>query len=227
MEKEINKLHTHIGRSKFAIFAVVGFLTLLTYLLITVSAQLATETVTTDSHARSGITLPIQPTEEPSYPGGRDKNDPVGPDDLVETTPDSCYTINMESGSGTEYAGSKQFCRNLQFSCNNTSLTEKEGAELAQRIQDALRGIYRTSSECKISGSTVFCTDDNRRSCPAFGLTAKLILEDACKCNTARSEPVEGEVRINLPPTEPTDSPFLLPPGQGGIPIPSVGNPVR
>lgn len=69
MEKEVNKLHTHIGRSKFAIFAVVGFLAILTYLLITVSGQLASDTVTTGSSAydsgRGGATLPVEPGPDP------------------------------------------------------------------------------------------------------------------------------------------------------------------
>ncbi len=41
-EAHVKNLHTSLLRSKWAIFAIVGFLTLLTYLLITVSKQVGT-----------------------------------------------------------------------------------------------------------------------------------------------------------------------------------------
>lgn len=58
----MNKVHTHIGRGKLAIFAVVAFLGLVTYLLITMSTQLAEMPVTSGSQAR--VTL-IGPTVTP------------------------------------------------------------------------------------------------------------------------------------------------------------------
>ena|SRR3989338_707029 len=39
MEKEIQRLHRRLARSKFAVFLIIGFLALLTYLLITVANQ--------------------------------------------------------------------------------------------------------------------------------------------------------------------------------------------
>ena len=41
MEKEVARIRTHVGRSKFAIFAIAGFLGLMTYLMISLSNQIA------------------------------------------------------------------------------------------------------------------------------------------------------------------------------------------
>lgn len=229
MEKELNKLHTHIGRSKFAIFAVVGFLALLTYLLITVSSQLASTSITTDTSARGIVRgpwpIPGLPEVPPIPSPGEGK---IG--EAYTQDGDSCYTIQMESGSGIEFAGAKQYCRNLQFSCNQVALSESAKADLAQRLQSALSSIYRYSGTCRASGSTVFCTDDNTRSCPGFGTTAKLILEDACGCNGTSTAP-GGDTPIISQTPEPTDNPYTpvdpiapIDPGRP-IPIPSVNPP--
>ena len=66
MNKEISQLHRHIGRSKIAIFVIVGFLTLITYLLITISQQLAdtsTTLITQKTEANEpGFTPPVEPS---------------------------------------------------------------------------------------------------------------------------------------------------------------------
>ncbi len=61
MEKEVQRAHTHIGRSKLAIFAIVGFLAVITYLLITISNQLQTASITTGTEAASArhVSMPI------------------------------------------------------------------------------------------------------------------------------------------------------------------------
>ena len=43
MEKEINRIHKRLRRSKFAVFLIIAFLALLTYLLIVVAGQVTTE----------------------------------------------------------------------------------------------------------------------------------------------------------------------------------------
>src|SRR3990167_11228904 len=54
MDKEIAHLHTKIGRSKFAVYLIIGFLALLTYLLIVVSRGVSNE---------QAVNLPSQASE--------------------------------------------------------------------------------------------------------------------------------------------------------------------
>jgi len=60
-DAHVKKLHTSLLRSRWAIFAIVGFLTLLTYLLITVSKQVGT----TETQIN---TAPRASTNEPNAP---------------------------------------------------------------------------------------------------------------------------------------------------------------
>lgn len=60
MEKDVARLRTHVGRSKVAIFAIAGFLGLLTYLMISLSNQIATLSVPSSSHATEATdTTPV------------------------------------------------------------------------------------------------------------------------------------------------------------------------
>ena len=80
-DAHVKKLHTDLLRSKWAIFAIVGFLTLLTYLLITVSKQVSVQESLINTAPRAseptGILWPtITPT--PGGPEGRPFPTPTG-----------------------------------------------------------------------------------------------------------------------------------------------------
>lgn len=67
MDKEIAHLHTKIGRSKFAIFLIIGFLFLITYLLITVSKQVSTPEAQISTAPRANYDASDDSSMTPQY----------------------------------------------------------------------------------------------------------------------------------------------------------------
>lgn len=62
MEEKLNKLNTHQARGRFAIYLIIGFLILITYLVINLSNQVSNTEVTTGSDAATFRTQIRQPS---------------------------------------------------------------------------------------------------------------------------------------------------------------------
>jgi hypothetical protein len=60
-DAHIQHLHTSLFRSKWAIFSIVAFLTLLTYLLITVSGQISTQETMINTAPKANTLMPDEP----------------------------------------------------------------------------------------------------------------------------------------------------------------------
>lgn len=63
MEEKLNKLNTHQARGRFAIYLIIGFLILITYLVINLSNQVSNTEVTTGSDAatfREPVVVPVK-----------------------------------------------------------------------------------------------------------------------------------------------------------------------
>lgn len=90
MEEKINSLHRRQNRTRIAIFAIVGFLSLLTYLLISVSQELATETITTGSRASDALFARVSELNQQdmiSQERQNENNENIDPKSCTQGTP--------------------------------------------------------------------------------------------------------------------------------------------
>ncbi|OGK15069.1 hypothetical protein A3H80_00900 [Candidatus Roizmanbacteria bacterium RIFCSPLOWO2_02_FULL_37_19] len=139
MEKEIAKVHRRLRRSKLAIYVIIAFVALLTYLLIVVSQEINQQAViyqpkaaTVDYYRRNPRFNPTNPTIKPTEPtvtptsfpatppkecsGNLLKGPPELGSDLIRCTDGREYNIPSGSGADEEYA--KEVC------CNYESVTD-------------------------------------------------------------------------------------------------------
>lgn len=184
------KINAHLSRSKFAIFLVIGFLALITYLLIVISNQLAqTESVTTESQAamlNGGLRQGLQYGD-----GMMNQENMILEDDLNEKadTVSSCYTITGQSGSGLDPDPRRRTCTDLSYQCNLREYSADEYESIVAEIQRVLEGTGYTGQCSVIEGAPgrsltkIDCTDDTRHACSNFGggeITG--ILNNFCEC---------------------------------------------
>jgi hypothetical protein len=215
-EEEIHQLHRRQARTKFVVIVIVGFLALLTYLLITVSKEIA-EGESMDLRSRAsefygGTQSSIGEEGQGSQgSGGTMQSGNSQTDGSGSQSQDSCYNMG---GSSSSFFG-PQYCRGLTFSCKGGLKDGMTEEELRRRIEEALKNRFNYGGTCSVAGGVVSCTDQ-QKSCAGFGGVVGPILKEFCKCATAGgSNPGSGSQNppatatlTPVPPCVPTRAEF-------------------
>lgn len=198
------KINTQLSRSKFAIFLVVGFLALITYLLIVISNQLAqTESVTSESQAAMLRDGNMINRDNLLNQGNMMQGNEIG--DPSNDVPSLCYSITGKSGNGYDPDPRRRTCTGLSYQCNLREYTEEEYNTIIGDIQRELESSgYRGQCSIKaavpgVSYAKIECSDDTKHACTNFGGGAiETLLNNFCECPGSNEVSDPGN---DVPPT--------------------------
>lgn len=203
-DEEIHKLHRRQTRTKFVIVLIIGFMALLTYLLISVSKQIAEgESLDLRSRAselyRGSTSISIG---EEGQSGDSMQSSSSQTDGTGTQSGDSCYEIGGNSGGTFGPA----YCRNLSFKCKSGLKDGMTEEEMRRRIIEALRLRYGGGDVvCDVARGTC---EMPGRSCPGFGSVIEPILKEFCKCPTAGGGNPGGSGGSGVIQPSPTPTPI-------------------
>lgn len=169
---DIDKIQEYLNHHRIALYAILGFLVLFTYLLISVSKQVTdNEAMTTSSHAYEGG-LAYQHVLEMQQNSANSQGDSAS----NASSAQGCYTIDSFKSSGG-YVG-KQSC-NFALSCKALQ-SGKTINQLKDAIDSAL-GSFGISGGCSFDETlmTVKCAS-SKRSCSGFQPTLEKLIQQYC-----------------------------------------------
>lgn len=206
-DEEIHKLHRRQSRTKFVIILIIGFMALLTYLLISVSKQIA-EGESMDLRSRASELY--NGTTSLTEGGGDQSGDTMESsssqtDNTGTQSGESCYSIGGSSSGSFGPA----YCRALTFTCKEGIQDGKSEEDMRRLIEEALRNRFGYSGTCSVYNNTVSCSNDSK-SCPGFGGIVEPILKEFCKCPAASGGNPGGSDGSGS--IQPTATPTPVPP---------------
>ena len=204
---EIDNLHSRLKRSKLVIFVIVAFLALLSYILISVSNELAnvqmmgSKAYTTEGYALENAQgmLSDQQNNSVGFFNNSDltASSPEGDELTGQTTtdPKKCYEITGDSGGSSLHPIGN--C-NLTIFCSLKSISLEE---FAQKIDKVFKDKYAPDFACNVKDGKVNCTGSG--SCALSYTNLKHLFEQYC----AGCEPTPIPTSADVPPQQPPQEP--------------------